>query len=113
MEANSRHAARESVMTERTGQPVNRGLRITVILLAGIETVLIAIVLFFVLSQVISSNEQLGRSIGWALAAAVAAPFVLLTLPALILGIMGRRLKLALVLAIIALLVPLALRFLT
>lgn len=100
-------------MTERTARPVKRGLQIAVLTLVSIETVLIIIVLFFVLSQAVSSTEQLGRSIGWTLAAAVAAPFLLLTLPALILGIMGRRLELALVLAIAALLVPLALRFLT
>lgn len=100
-------------MTERTASPSNRGLRIAVLALAGIETVLFAVIMFFVLSQAVTSNEQLGRSIGWALAAAIATPFVLLTLPALILGVRGRWLKLALALAVLAFLVPLALRFLT
>lgn len=100
-------------MTERKRSVVNRDLRIAVLLLAGTEAVLFAVVAYFVLNQAISSNEQLSRSIGWALAAVVAAPIVLLTLPALILGIWGHRLKLALGLAILALVLPLAVWYLT
>jgi hypothetical protein len=100
-------------MTDTTAVSGHRGLRIAVVLLAGVETALFALIEFFVLSQALSSNEQLGRSIAWALAAAIAAPFVLLTLPALILGIRGRWLKLALVLAMLALAVPVAIRFLS
>ena len=93
-------------MIEGTERPVSRGMRITVLLLAGLETVLFAIVAFFALHQALSSNEQLGRSLGLAIASMAAALFVLFTLPALILGIRGRWLKTALVLVILAVAVP-------
>lgn len=93
-------------MTERTASPANRGLRIAVLTLAGIETVLFAVVAFFVLFQALLSNEQLSRSIGWAIMSMAAALFVVFTLPALILGIRGRWLKTALLLAVLAVAAP-------
>ena len=93
-------------MTERTASPPNRGLRIAVLTLAGIETVLFAVVAFFVLFQALLSNEQLSRSIGWAIMSIAAALFAVFTLPALILGIRGRWLKTALLLAILAVAAP-------
>ena len=98
-------------MTEATARPGASGLRIAVLALAGIETAVFGVLEFLFLSQALSSNEQLGRSIGWALAAAMAVPLLLLTLPALILGVMGRWLKLALILAILAAAIPVAIRF--
>ena len=96
-------------MTERTASHVNRGLQIAVLTLVGIETTLFAVVLFFVLYQALFSNEQLSRSIGWAIVAMAAGLFVLFTLPALILGIRGRWLKTALILAILAVAAPVVL----
>ena len=88
-------------------------LRPAVLVLAGLETLVFVVVGSAFLQQALSSNEQLGRSIGWAIVGAVAALFVAFTLPALVLGIRGRRLGFALVLALIGLATPLALRFLT
>ena len=88
-------------------------LRPTVLVLAGIETLVFGGVGFAFLQQALSSNEQLGRSIGWGIAGAIAALFVVFTLPALILGIRGRWLWLALALAIAGAATPLALRFLS
>lgn len=96
-------------MTERTARPVNRGLQIAVLTLAGIETALVAVVVFFVSYQALFSNEQLSRSIGWAITGTAAALFAVFTLPALVLGIRGRWLKTALLLAILAVAVPVAL----
>lgn len=96
-------------MTERTASPPNRGLRIAVLTLAGIETVLFGVVGFFVLFQALFSNEQLSRSIGWIVVGTAAALFVVFTLPALMLGIRGRWLKTALLLAILAVAAPVVL----
>ena len=93
-------------MTERTASPVNRGLQIAVLTLAGIETALFAVAVAFVLYQALFSNEQLSRSIGWAIVAMAAGLFVLFTLPALTLGIRGRWLKTALLLAVLAVAAP-------
>ena len=93
-------------MTERTARPVNRGLQIAVLTLAGIEAALVAVVVCFVAYQALFSNEQLSRSIGWAIVAMAAGLFILFTLPALILGIRGRWLKTALLLAILAVAAP-------
>ena len=93
-------------MTERTASPPNRGLRIAVLTLAGIETVLFAVVAFFVLFQALFSNEQLSRSIGWIVVGTAAALFVVFTLPALI---RGRWLKTALLLAVLAVAAPVVL----
>jgi len=88
-------------------------LRPVVLVLAGIEMVAFGVVGFAFLQQALSSNEQLGRSIGWAIAGAMAALFVVFALPALILGIRGRWLRFSLILAVVGLLLPLAMRFLT
>lgn len=96
-------------MTEPTASPVNRGLQVVVLTLAGIETALFAVAVAFVLYQALFSNEQLSRSIGWAIVAMAAGLFVLFTLPALILGIRGRWLKTALILAILAVAAPVVL----
>lgn len=93
-------------MSERLARPASPGLRVVVLVLAGIETALFAIVACFVLYQALVSNEQLSRSIGWAIAGAAAALFAVFTLPALILGIRGRWLKTALLLAILAVAAP-------
>ena len=93
-------------MTEPTARPAHSGLRIAVLVLAGIETALFAVVASFVLYQALFSNEQLSRSIGWAIAGIAAALFAVFTLPALILGIRGRWLKTALLLAILAVAAP-------
>jgi hypothetical protein len=105
--------AEPDAMTETTPSPAGRGLRVVVLVLAGVETGLFVLVELLLLSALLSSGEQMGRSIAGALAAALLIPFLLLTLPALILAIRGRWLKLALVLAILALALPLLVRGLT
>jgi hypothetical protein len=97
-------------MTEANARPGAGALRTAVIALAGIEMVVFGGLELLFLSQALTSNEQLGRSIGWALAAAIALPMLLLALPALILGVMGRWLKLALILAILAAAIPVTIR---
>lgn len=89
-------------MSEMTERPRGTGLRFAVLLIAGIETALCVVIEFIALGQAIGSGEQLARSIGWGVATVVAVPFVLLVLPALLLGILGRWLKLALFLAALA-----------
>jgi hypothetical protein len=101
-------------MTSATpARPKDRGLRIAVLVLAGAEAVLFVVIELFLLSALLSSNEQLGRSIAGAVAAGLVVPFALFTLPALILGIRGRWLGLALVLAVLAVALPLLVRGLT
>ena len=84
-----------------------------VLVLAGAEVVLFAVAEILLLTTLLSSNEQLGRSIAGALAAVLAIPFALLTVPALVLAIRGRWLWLALVLAVLAVALPLMVRGLT
>jgi hypothetical protein len=88
-------------------------LRPVVLVLAGLETVAFGVIGSVFLQQALSSNEQLGRSIGWAIAGAMAALFVVFALPALVLGMLGRWLGVALLLALVGLAAPLAMRFLT
>jgi hypothetical protein len=113
IEASSGYWAQESRMTDTSAGRKVPWLRAAVLLLAGADTVVFGIVGFAFLQQALSSNEQLGRSIGWTIAGAMAALIIVFALPALILGIRGRWLKLALILAIVGLALPLAMRFLT
>lgn len=92
-------------MTQMSGRSSAPVLRIAVLALAGIETVLFLFIAYLALSQALSANEQLGRSLGWAIMAGAAVPYVPFALPALILGILGRWLKLALLLAVLAIVV--------
>ena len=83
-------------------------LRILVVLLAGVE----ACFLIFYISAMTTlalSSDALGSAIGQGVLLLAAAPFVLFVLPALALGVMNRRLPLALVLALLAILLAVVL----
>lgn len=88
-------------MMETMGSPNVQGLRVAVLVIAVIESVLFVVfeVIFLGLA---SSPDPFSRGIAGAAASAIAVSFALFTLPALILGVMGRWLKFALAFAIIA-----------
>jgi hypothetical protein len=69
-----------------------------VLLLAGAEA---ALLIVFV-SEILSSSDPLGRAIGRGVAALAAIPAFACVLPALLLGLLGRWLFLALALAVAA-----------
>jgi hypothetical protein len=78
-------------------------LRLAVLVIAGLQTLAFLVVEAIALSQV-GSSESLSRSIGQGVALFAAVPFALGTLPALVLGALGRWLWVALVLAVLAVL---------
>jgi hypothetical protein len=97
-------------MDEPQGAGIRRGvamtpLRLAVLVIAGLQTVAFVAIEVLALTQM-GSSESLSRSIGQGLAMLAAVPFILGTLPALVLGLLGRWLWLALALAVTA--VPLA-----
>ena len=82
-------------MTEPARRPFLRSL---VIVLAGLQTLLLAVYVgFFALHM--ASGDTLGREIAIAAAILGSIPLVLCALPALILGVLGRLLPLALALS--------------
>jgi hypothetical protein len=96
-------------MAETTDNPRGGWLRTTVLVLAGIETVLLGALVLLFLSQA-GSSDPLSRAIGRAVTTLVAIPLLTCAVPALVLGVMGRWLKLALALAILAVPLTLAIR---
>jgi hypothetical protein len=83
-------------------------LRILVILLAGAEACFL-ILYIGVMATLALSSDALGSAIGQGVMLLAAAPFVLFVLPALVLGVMNRRLPLAFVLALLAILLAVVL----
>jgi hypothetical protein len=88
-----------------SGRAAPTRLRMAIIALAGIETFVLGFYAGFFASQ-IASGDPLGREIAKGVALLACGPLLLFSLPALILGLLGRALVLALVLALLA--VPLA-----
>jgi hypothetical protein len=75
-------------------------LRVLVLGLSGLGTVGIVAIAFLVSGQLFS-GEQLAREIAWITLLIYGAPYVLLVLPALVLGLLNRWLPLALGLCIL------------
>ena len=92
-------------MDENRIAPVTTGrwspLRLAVLVIAGLQTLAFLAIEAIALSQV-GSSEALSRSIGQGVALFATVPFALGTLPALVLGTLGRWLWLALALAVLA-----------
>lgn len=80
-----------------------------VLALASIEAVLLGGLIFLFLEEA-ASSDPLSRAIGGAAATLAAIPLVIFAAPALVLGVMGRWLKLALALAILAVVAALTIR---
>jgi hypothetical protein len=81
--------------------PKGRGLRRTLLGVAGLETVLFSGLVLLFISQA-GSSDPLSRVIGNGVATLLAIPLVVFALPALVLGVMGRWLRVALALTILA-----------
>lgn len=77
---------------------ISNRLRIAVILLGALQS-LAALSIFLLFS---GSTDPLGKAIGKAVQMMVLAPFVLLIVPGLALGIIGRWLQVALALLLVA-----------
>lgn len=78
-------------------------LRWVVLVLAGAESLLLIAYIGFLGTALWSSSDALGRSIAQGVMTLAAIPLLLLALPALTLGVIGRWLPLALVLIGLAL----------
>lgn len=78
-----------------------RGLRIAVVAIAALEVALLGALVLLFLSQA-GSSDPLSRAIGVAVAGLLAVPLVVLALPALVLAVAGRWLKVALALSLLA-----------
>ena len=78
-----------------TARRILRGL---VLLVASLETILLVGYIGLFLWSFVGSSDALGRSIASGVAALAAIPLIAFALPALILGLLGRRLLLALLL---------------
>jgi hypothetical protein len=87
-------------MTESAAQPKTSWLRYVVLALTGLQIVLFALLWADVLLRS-SSMDMITRSMNRDFAIVLIVPFVLLTVPALLLAIRRRWLVLALILAIL------------
>lgn len=88
-------------MTELSTSPKTPWLRNLVLVIAGLQAALFVFLELYFLASA-ASMDPLGRSIAQAVAMLIPIPFVLFTLPALVLAVMRRWLPLAAILALLA-----------
>ncbi len=74
-------------------------MRATILILGGLEALVVIMFVYFMLQ----SSDPIGHSIAQGMAMLLAVPFALLVVPALILAMLNRWLKLALALVVLAL----------